>query len=527
MNVIKVSEILPELDRSIKKKEAEKEQILDLRDSLNKIINLDEVLKGNGAEAIKEHLTILHIPAILLLNQFIDQYVSKLKQIQNLITDYENKNGLVRQGFIEQDVKSKIELIQQLAENSIQDINQDFNEVSDIVGGSTISLIPLYQDLGKAKRQIDKTVEELTDLDDRSLKLLKESTDDLNKMADFIHHIESWGANGITLDSSTLKEIETYFEENDTISKLIDSAMDLSIKDGNSTFMGNVADWLDKLGKLNGGVDAVKGSLAAAILLSKRLILEKDGAGNFKVKAHPDWLKKNGIYGSNLAETIHKLLKKGSTSGVNGVQNFFSKYRNSPSRLLRNLVGLKPGANVKSYLKLLEHQHPYLKFSATDAELYRRTAVDLKATVGQLADKKALTAIAKKIPYAGILFSVGTNAGEFVSDKNKYKSDWEKGGRAAAGIGMDIGVAGLTTAGAAIGTMIFPGPGTLIGGAIGATIGIVSSITFEDNIKGLGEKAGKWVEEKFKDTTGNIKGVSEDVGDALSDAGRFVTGLFK
>ena len=92
---------------------------------------------------------------------------------------------------------------------------------------------------------------------------------------------------------------------------------------------------------------------------------------------------------------------------------------------------------------------------------------------------------------------------------------------------MDIGVAGLTTAGTAIGTMIFPGPGTLIGGAIGATIGIVSSIAFEDNIKGLGEKAGKWVEEKFKDTTGNIKGVSEDVGDALSDAGRFVTGLFK
>ena len=34
-------------------------------------------------------------------------------------------------------------------------------------------------------------------------------------------------------------------------------------------------------------------------------------------------------------------------------------------------------------------------------------------------------------------------------------------------------------------------------------------------------------QEKFKDTTGNIKGVSEDVGDALSDAGRFVTGLFK
>ncbi len=46
-------------------------------------------------------------------------------------------------------------------------------------------------------------------------------------------------------------------------------------------------------------------------------------------------------------------------------------------------------------------------------------------------------------------------------------------------------------------------------------------------MKNVGEKAGKWAEEKFKDTIENIKAVSEDVGDALSDAGRFVTGLFK
>ncbi|TFI48917.1 hypothetical protein E4O93_05315 [Diaphorobacter sp. DS2] len=57
--------------------------------------------------------------------------------------------------------------------------------------------------------------------------------------------------------------------------------MELAIKEGDSTLMGNVADWLDKIGKLNGGMEAVKGTLAATILLSKRLVLVKRWIGKF------------------------------------------------------------------------------------------------------------------------------------------------------------------------------------------------------------------------------------------------------
>lgn len=523
MKVIKVSEIIPELDESIKKKEAEKDQLQDVRASINNLINLDDALKGKGAEAIKEHLTVLHIPAVLLLNQFISEYVNRLKQVKNLINEYEIKSGLVRQDFVEHEAKSGIENIEQMSEDTINDINQEFLKVSDIVGGSTISLAHLSQNFDKARRHIKKTTDGLEDLDENSLKVLKESTEDLAGISDFINKIESWAANGAALSESTIREIEKYFAENDTIGKLIDSAMELAIKEGDSTLMGNVADWLDKIGKLNGGMEAVKGTLAATILLSKRLVLVKDGSGNFKVRAHPDWLKKNGVYGSKLADSIHKILKKGSASSYNGIKNYFSKYQNSPSRLLRSLVGLNPGSNVKSYLKLLEHQHPYLKFDAAQAELYKRASIDVRATLGQFTDKKALAAMVKKIPYAGVAFSFGTNLGEYANDKNKYKSFSEVTGRVAAGIGMDVGVAGLTTGGAAIGTMICPGPGTLIGGAIGATIGIVGSIKFEEDIKDLGEKAGKWVEDKVEEA----KEIGSNVKNALSDAGDFVSGLFR
>ncbi|MBP3041918.1 transposase, partial [Bacillaceae bacterium Marseille-Q3522] len=114
------------------------------------------------------------------------------------------------------------------------------------------------------------------------------------------------------------------------------------------------------------------------------------------------------------------------------------------------------------------------------------------------------------------IFSVVTNTGEFYSDKNKNKSFWEKGGRATAGIGMDVGVTGLTAGGALLGSMICPGPGTLIGGAIGGAVGVVASLTLENKIKDIGEKAGKW----FGDQVENIQ-------KSFSDLGNFVTGIFK
>jgi toxin YxiD len=80
MRVLKVSEVLHETNHLIRQKQQEKEQILAVRDAVNKIIRLDDALKGKGGEAIKEHFATLHIPAILLLHQFLYQYLEILKK---------------------------------------------------------------------------------------------------------------------------------------------------------------------------------------------------------------------------------------------------------------------------------------------------------------------------------------------------------------------------------------------------------------------------------------------------------------
>lgn len=520
MKVLKVSEVLQEIDQSIHKKENEKEQILAIRNSINKIIELEHELKGEGGIAIKEHFKVLHVPITLLLNQFLDQYITELKEIKDRITGYETDNGLITEEFIVQDVYKGLEKVEQYTQDSVEVMNDILMKVSHLVSTSYINPESLVSQINEAQRNNQKTIDQLNNLDETSTTSLKENSADLSKVSEFIGKVEGWSSSGIYLSEKTVIEIEEYFMTSDTIQNMIDDAIELSVEQGDSTFMGDISEWLDTLGKGTGGLDLVKGALAVTILSSKMLELTKDGNGNFIVKASPKWIKgSNKKYESKLAENIYRLLKSGDKTSGNPVLKYLGKYNNKPSGVLKEIIGLEKGTTRISFGKIISEHKGIFAFKEGDLKSYK-AKVDVPKTVDQFKTAKGLTTVGKRIPIVGVAFSLVTNSGEFFNDENQYKSDWEKGGRFAAGIGMDVGIAGLTAGGAAIGTMIFPGVGTVIGGAVGAGIGIVGSWAVEDTVKGWGENAGKWTEETISDTTENVK-------DALSDASDFVSGWFR
>lgn len=542
MKVLNVNEVLSELDASIKKKKEEKKQILDLRDSLNKISDSKEFIDGKMGNAIREHFTVLHIPAVLLINQFLEQYTKQLNKIKDSILNYEDKNGFINQEFIEHDVEQGIKKIERMTDELIEDINQDFNGVRDLVSASPLVTSSIHYSIETTRLHNKTTIEDLNELDQQSVKELKKSLEDLQNISSFIKKIKTWSSKGMVINENTITEINNYFAKNDTLNELIDSAVELSVEQGDSTVIGDVADWLDKMGKFKGGTEILKATGASAVLLSKALTLEKSGNGKFKIRAHPDWKQNSqGKYNSKLAEIIHGILKKGSNSSVSFIQNYFSKFNNAPSRVLRSLIGIKPHLNTVSYKDLLGSK--VAKYSEAALADYKVMSYDIKATLGQFKDVNQVKALVKKVPGVGTAFSFLTNAGELVSDKNKHKSNYEKAGRAAAGIGLDAGTAALIGAGAALGSFI-PGPGTVIGGAVGAAVGIAASFALEDKVKDVGERAGKWVDDTFQDTeemaskareavkdkVDDLKEAANKTGDALkdkfSDAGDFVSGLF-
>ncbi|MCT1578329.1 hypothetical protein M3E13_01145 [Oceanobacillus kimchii] len=78
--------------------------------------------------------------------------------------------------------------------------------------------------------------------------------------------------------------------------------------------------------------------------------------------------------------------------------------------------------------------------------------------------------------------------------------------------------------------MICPGVGTIIGGAVGAGVGIVGSWLAEDTVKDWGESAGRWVDDRYEDVKdwGNdaVDWVEEKSEKLVSSVGNFVSGIF-
>ncbi|MBY6278583.1 LXG domain-containing protein, partial [Symbiobacterium thermophilum] len=236
MKVLKVSEVSHEINQLIRQKQQEKEQILAVRDAVNKIIHLDDALKGEGGEAIKEHFATLHIPAILLLHQFLHQYLDILKDILTRIEHFETNNGFISEQFIETEVKTSLNQLENFTEETVNSINQCFFDVADLVHGTPVQILPFQQQMASAKSHAQKTVHELAKLDEEISRELTSMQEQLAQIRSFTQKLHEWTKGGVFLSKEQIKEIENYISETDTFKKMIDEAIELSVQEGDSTF---------------------------------------------------------------------------------------------------------------------------------------------------------------------------------------------------------------------------------------------------------------------------------------------------
>ncbi|XBO86222.1 hypothetical protein AAGG52_24050 [Bacillus licheniformis] len=109
---------------------------------------------------------------------------------------------------------------------------------------------------------------------------------------------------------------------------MIDEAVDLAEKQDDPTMMGRIAEWLDLIGTGNGALAVTKGVIAVNVLATKMLELEKDGKGNFRVKASPKWTQgANGKYDSKVAQFVYNILKKAIQTQANQSKNGSANFK--------------------------------------------------------------------------------------------------------------------------------------------------------------------------------------------------------
>lgn len=516
MKVLDVQEVINGIDQLVKAKKEDAASLETIEGSIRKIHNLHS-LEGEGGNAIKDHFSQLHLPSLRFFQTFIEQYIQQLETMKSYILNFETNNALVRQEFLQDTIPNGIDRVLDNAETRTQAINQACSSVSDLVYTETFGMEGVKAWADQLKNHASKTAERLEELDIENQSLASEAEATLTELINSTNKVINWSTGGPIVSQAVQQEIDTHFKENDVYYTIWSEAMEIASAE-DPTLMGTVANWFGTAGQFFKGMDVVKGAGAFAVIASKRLSFERAGNGIFYVKNHKDWVQVNGKYKSRVATSLNAIMRKyGNKNSSVKFLNQLGRLNNQPTNFLRKLVGVETSHSKVAYGSLFKSNAANVALNVDKAKEYV-TRVDVKETAK--VAKNTFASTIKRVPLVGTVVSVGSNASELWKDENKEKSEAERTGRMAAGFGMDLGVAGLTAGGAAIGSVIMPGVGTVIGGAVGATVGIVGSLALDEKVKDLGESAGRKVEEITE------KGL-EFVQDNVSKVGDFVTGLFR
>ncbi|MGC4379462.1 LXG domain-containing protein, partial [Fictibacillus sp. Mic-4] len=182
MKVLDVSEVLDGIDRWVEKKEQEKEQVHAIREAMEKVIELDDNLKGRGGEAIKKHFASNHLPIINEWLQFLDDYTNRLNGIKNEILDFETNEAIIREDFLEHDIKNGLDKLARFTHDKVNEINEAFFSISDLIGGAPISTAEFDSEIHNSGRYLHETIHQLRDLDEKSVSKVTSAANQLDQL---------------------------------------------------------------------------------------------------------------------------------------------------------------------------------------------------------------------------------------------------------------------------------------------------------------------------------------------------------
>ncbi|MDQ0272730.1 LXG domain-containing protein [Cytobacillus purgationiresistens] len=516
MKVLKVSEVTSGIDTIINKKKEEKDHLLSIRDAMKKVIDLEDALKGEGGAAIRENFMIVHIPALLSFERFIDTYIQNLQEIKGIVQNYESAAGMVREDFIEQDVKNGINKVEQLTHEIAQNINRHVNTVNDLISPIPINLSQFDNSISDSKQHLQKTLEGLKQLDANSQTSLEPAANDLQKTQQLTGKIDGWSKNGVLLSKKEIQEVARSIDEN-TLGKIIEEYGLLNLLRNTTISFGAAI--------MNSGKLLKMGELSFKMF-------DKDGKVFIKIKN-----KNKELINLREYEKYRKLLQENIGGRWKWNRNFVNELVNKGVPLYDNdlLKRFKSNSNkfinsqfndLSNYVKRLDDS--FMKVAGTTFKNEMKIWESFKGW----KDASKLTKLGKGAGVAGIGITIFNNFGSNFYNEDTAKWDYTGGSQVkkfTVDTTVDLGAgAAAMGVGAAAGSAFLPPAGTVVGAIVGAgTYAAINvKIPFLDPPQSVVDVT-KNVANKAVDKVGEYASkAADEIGDAISSVGKKLDKIF-
>ncbi|MFB6469004.1 T7SS effector LXG polymorphic toxin [Cytobacillus sp. Hz8] len=168
------------------------EQVLELEQAVQRIIGLEEALKGNGGDSIRQYYQQIHQTFLIFFQSFIANYDKIIEKIgYNLHTFELAKNGWIHESFVDENVQFGLRKIQSISESLTHETNDVMASVEDLVPLPRLKDEATQFGIQQAKDQAKRAIEQLHLFDQQATKSLEPIEKDIQKMTVFIQQAEA------------------------------------------------------------------------------------------------------------------------------------------------------------------------------------------------------------------------------------------------------------------------------------------------------------------------------------------------
>ena len=186
MKVLDVASLNEGIHTTLQEIEKIQSQLSGVQRSVRDIIALDQYLKGKTGEAIRSFYKQIHEPFLIYMHQSLTDYAEQLQVIEQAIQAYEpDKNGLIRQGFLDNNIRQSLDRTEDIAGDLVDQANREIASIGDLVSLPRLDMGELSFVVQKGRKKTREIVDQLHELDHTQTKNLAKVEEKLDVMKQY------------------------------------------------------------------------------------------------------------------------------------------------------------------------------------------------------------------------------------------------------------------------------------------------------------------------------------------------------
>ncbi|WP_342578358.1 T7SS effector LXG polymorphic toxin [Psychrobacillus sp. FSL K6-2843] len=199
MKILDVDLLQDGLKRNMAMLERLRTETENIERTVSGLVEMDELLKGEGGYAIRDFYAECHLPFLQFFQLFSDTYGQTLEQIESALQSLEpDSAGYIMQEFLEGELEQGLTLIGNLTEALTNEANSIMDSVSDIVSLPHLDDSAVQEGVITSKKKRDDTVQQLNEFDYSQTVSLNPVEQDIQTMDTWLTDIEGMYQSGLT-----------------------------------------------------------------------------------------------------------------------------------------------------------------------------------------------------------------------------------------------------------------------------------------------------------------------------------------